>query len=603
LFPGRVDENLGLLAYHWEQAQDTEKATEFLLRAGDQARLAFAHQEAVDYYERALVFLRAGEDHDRAARTLMKLGLTYHNVYEFKQSRQAFDESFALRKRGALTHQTILTLSPHSLRVPLGDPLTLDPMKSFDHNSSYIISELFSGLVELGAELVLVPDIASHWEVSEDGRRYIFHLRDDVTWSDGIKLTADDFVFACQRTLNPEDPAPYVESKVFYDLKGAKAFLSKTISDPNQLGIKALSEHTLEMELEKPTGNFLYKLSQVESYPIPRHVVEAHGSAWTDINNLVTNGPFKLQSYLPGNSLTLVRNPNYYGDYPGNLQKLELLLRDRTPLESLEMYEKDVLDAIGLHEATYHARKVYIEEYFAQPSPVLWCICFNTFLAPFNNPLVRRAFVMAVDREKLADEILEGAEYPGIGGFILPNMPGHSPGIGLPYDPVVAKELLKQAGYPEGLGFPKLEVHWISEETKIDFLARQWHANLNVTVEVKVKEWKNVVEGYRSGEEKLLFLGINFGPYDVDQCLRNAVHDYLPYWKNDTYDQLMDKTELITDTRERLPLYQQADRILIENAVVMPITYNKEHYLVKPWVKVPARGIWSPLKQYILEPH
>ena len=325
LFPERVEEQVGLLAYHWERAGDVEKATEYLLRAGDRARLAYAHQEATDYYQRALVFLKeAGED-EQAARTLMRLGLTHDAAFDFQQARLAYDEGFAFWRRAeeAATAAS-LPPAPHALREPGVDPLTLDPAFATDEGSLDLVEQLFSGLVDFTYDGGVVPDVAASWEVSQDGRRVVFRLRADAYWSDGVPVTAHDFAYAWKRVLAPASESR--NASLLYDIKGAKAYHKGHVSKSDGLGVMALDDVTLAVELEAPTGYLLPLLSYSALYPVPRHLVERLGSAWSEPENILTNGPLRLDSWQRGNSLVLVRNLRYHGRFGGNVQRVELSL-------------------------------------------------------------------------------------------------------------------------------------------------------------------------------------------------------------------------------------------------------------------------------------
>jgi tetratricopeptide (TPR) repeat protein len=204
LFPDRLDEFSGLMAYHFEAAEVLEKALGYLQRAGDQARQSYAHQEAIDFYERALVILREQEEYDRAARTLMKLGLTYHTAFNFKRSRGAYDEAFTMRQRESTSGKETLEPAPHPFRLVSTEPPTLDPSICLDTTSGMFIKQIFCGLVEIGVGWEIIPDVAQRWEISEDGRRYVFHLRDDVTWSaghrKGFRLLLDSYLRSCHRS-------------------------------------------------------------------------------------------------------------------------------------------------------------------------------------------------------------------------------------------------------------------------------------------------------------------------------------------------------------------------------------------------------------------
>ena len=216
--------------------------------------------------------------------------------------------------------------------------------------SSAKIIQLFSGLVELRPDVGVVPDVAQSWQVLQDGKKYLFHLRDDVRWSDGKPVTAGDFEYAWKRVLG--DHTTFTIPRLLYDVKGARAFHQGEVSDPDSVGVRALDEITLAVELEGPTGYFLHLLANAVTFPVPRHMVELHGEAWAEPENILTCGPFRLESWQPGERMTLVRNPDYHGRFTGNLECVELLLHDMGPaagLEMLEMYAGGSVGCRGCH--------------------------------------------------------------------------------------------------------------------------------------------------------------------------------------------------------------------------------------------------------------
>ncbi|NIM94557.1 MAG: AAA family ATPase [Anaerolineales bacterium] len=612
LFPDRVEEFSGIMAYHFEAAESNEKAVDYLQRAGDQARQAYAHQEAVDYYERALVILKEQEEFDRAARTLMKLGLTYHTAFDYKLSRQAYDEAFAMRQRGWTTRPETLQPAPHPIRLVNFSPETLDPSIYIDTTPGWYIKEIFSGLVEIGAGWEIIPDVAQSWEISEDGRRYLFHLRDDVYWSDGVQVTADDFAYSLKRTLDPSTKGPIGRSVLLYDIKNARAYNKSEITDSDQVGVRAIDKLTLEVELEKAASYFLHML--ITTLPVPRHVVEANGDAWTDLEHIVTNGAFQLESYEHGESISLVRNPTYHGRFSGNLERIEVRFFETfsSPDEAVELYETDTIDMLFLSDATYHVRNRFAEEYLIEHGQLVEWVGFDASRPPFDDLRVRQAFVMAVDRERLADEILDGFIYPGTGGIVPPTIPGHSPGIGLTYDPVQARQLLAQAGYPDGQGFPELKISYTRRaRTRLEYLKAQWLDNLNVEVAIEIKDRVDYREDYLNATrhiKNVYYAGWNADYPDPDNFLGVGFRQHYPSWRDDKYDQLLEEAQGTIDQEDRIRLYQEADKILIEEAVIMPIAYDKWHRLCKPWVKLPA--VEAPLlwyediiKDVIIEPH
>ena len=601
LFPNRVDEFSGLMAYHFEAAEAQEKALDYLQRAGDQARQAYAHQEAIDFYERALVILKAQEAFDRAARTLMKLGLTYHTAFDFQRSQLAFDEAFSMRQREWTTHQETLAPAPHPFRLASTRPPTLDPSICNDIISFSIIDLFLSALVEIGAGWEIIPDVAQSWEISEDGSRYVFHLRDDITWSDGTQVTAKDFVCSWIRSLEPTIEAPRGKVRLLSELKNARAYNKGEIIKSAQVGVRAIDELTLETELERSSSYFLQMLHSF--YPIPSHVVETYGDAWTDPEHIVTNGAFRFESYKPGELISLVRDPTYHGGVSGNLEKVEMpLSRLRDSPRELGLYEMDRVDVAYLSDETFQARYTYAEEYVSEPKQSLFYVGLNSSRPPFDDVRVRRAFAMAVDRERLANEVLDGSMVPATGGFVSSNLPGHSPGIGLPYDPARARQLMAKAGYPDGQGFPNLEIAWHTTSPTLEYLKSQWMDNLNVEVAIEITDWDTIISTYAS--RNTYYMGFLADYPDPDNYLRVGVGYSLPNWINDQYDKILEEAQRTLDQSKRIRIYQEADKILIKDAVVIPIVYGQNHYLIKPWVKIPIGGLGAKyFKDIIIEPH
>ncbi|MGD2147258.1 MAG: adenylate/guanylate cyclase domain-containing protein, partial [Anaerolineae bacterium] len=219
----RAGEHTGLIADHLELAGRDAEAIEYLLEAGDRARSLYAHQEAIGAYERALALLKEQEDHERAARTLMKVGLTHHTAFQYEASRQAYEKGFALWREAGMQRPAVPPApAAHALRLPASDPRTLSPTICFDTYSWLVVDGLFSGLVDHGPEWEVLPSLAVSWEVLEGGCKYIFHLRDDARWSDGPPLTAGDFEYAWKRVLDPAIGSP--NGELLYDVEGARSF-------------------------------------------------------------------------------------------------------------------------------------------------------------------------------------------------------------------------------------------------------------------------------------------------------------------------------------------------------------------------------------------
>jgi ABC-type oligopeptide transport system substrate-binding subunit/DNA-binding SARP family transcriptional activator len=595
------------LARHYAGAGQSEQAVDYLLKAGDRARSLYAHQQASEFYEQALTFLRAQGAYERAARTLMKLGLTHHLAFNFPQARRAYAEGFSLWQRAGAHRPSILPPAPHALRVSKAKPISLDPAKAADSTSFALINQLFSGLVELNTDLDVVPGLAQSWEVLEGGSKYIFQLRDNICWSDGLPVTTLDFIFAWQRLLHPASEP--TNASYLYDIKGARAYHQGEMSDPDQVGVQALDERTLIVELEGPTSYFPQLLTQGMFFPVPRHVVLAHSDRWTDSTHIVTNGPFKLVSWQPGQLMRLERNPDYRGPFSGNIRQVDVFL-DVSHAEGLKMYEAERLDIAAVWPGpTPEAQRIlqsYSEEYLSIPYLNTNYLGFNTRQAPFDDVRVRRALALAVDKERLASVILAGYQFPALGGFVPPGMPGHSPDVGLPYNPEQARQLLAEAGYPDGRGFPQVDFV-IDHEHKIiaEFVSLQWRENLGLDLEWHSVEWSVLFDQVKRRSPDMFTIGWAADYPDPDNFLRVSYHSRSIQWQNRGYVELVEKARRITNQTERMQLYQAADKILIEEVALLPLMYSRQNLLIKPWVtKYPTSAInvyfW---KDVVIEPH
>ncbi len=611
LYLESIEEQIGLLAYHWEQADDAEKATDYLVRAGDQARLAYAHAEAVDYYQRALELLKEQASYNLAARTLMKLGLTYHDTLDFRRSRQAYEDGFTLWQRAGEMQERILSPAPHPLRTHWSEPLTLDPTRAGDAASGGFTRQLFSGLVESSSEMEVIPGVARAWEMSEGGRKYIFRLRDDVRWSDGPPVTAEDFEYAWKRVFAPRPAAGSPNASLLHTVKGARSFHRGEV-EWGDVGVKALDEVTLAVELEMPTGYFLQLLTHPTTYPVPRHVVEAHGEDWTETGRIVTNGPFRLESWQRGKSIILSRNPGYYGRFTGNVQQVHVSLISN-PAILMEMYETGDLDVALFwmsRPEMDHARQWHAGEFVSGPWLQTTFVGFDTSKPPFDDPRVRRAFALAIDRETLANVISGGYRFPATGGFVPSGMPGHSTEIGLPYDPEQAKRFMAEAGYLQASGRRFPLVNFLSSTTfdsQGEYLRAQWRELLGVESTREVIEASRYYHALDRMQPRIHLDGWLADYPDPDNFLRVGADIFrdLTHWQNKAYDRLVETARHIMDIEERMKLYQEADRILIEEAAIIPLEYGRWHGLIKPWVsKYLTSGIHTNFwKDVIIEPH
>jgi ABC-type oligopeptide transport system substrate-binding subunit len=473
--------------------------------------------------------------------------------------------------------------------------------------------EFFRALVELGPQLEVLPDLARSWEVLQGGSRYLFHLADDARWSDGAPVTAHDVEFAWKRVLNPATGAPY--ASLLYDVKGAEAYHQGEVSNPDTVGVHAVDDTTLLVDLEGPTGYFLQLLTQETTFPVPQHVVEGHGDAWAQPGNIVTNGPFALADYRPGDSLVLVRSARYRGGWTGNVERVEIALLGKPAWrEQVALYEADELDALDITGFPVaegeRMRQRHPDQFISALRLATGCFGLNVNRPPLDDVRVRRALTLATDREVIAGEVYGGSAVPATGGFVPPGMPGHSPGIALPHDPERARRLLAEAGYPGGRGFPTLRgilpMDWPTLVDQADYNEAQWRRELGVEV-----RWEYVPQQeYRDQahqEQPDLTLKAWWADYpDPDNFLRVGFGGGRTAWRNEEYDGLVARARRLLDQGERMALYRRADRIMVEEAPFLLLSYLQSQLLVEPWVKrysMSAMAEWSPLQDVIIERH
>jgi ABC-type oligopeptide transport system substrate-binding subunit/class 3 adenylate cyclase len=606
LYEGNEEAITVQLAHHWGSAGELEKAERYLQRAGDQARLAFAHDTAISYYQRAIEILKENAEWDRTARSLMKLGLTHQAAFEHEAARKAFDEGFDIWQNLPDLLQGSTTLPGATFRYLAYPPTTLDPGKAADTMSTGFIQQLFCGLVELTPELGISPALAESWEISDDGGRIVFHLRDQLYWSDGNPLTANDVEFAWKRNLRPEmfrNPA-----ELLYVVKGAENYHRGDTSDPDTIKVHAVDERTLEVEIEKGCGYFLYIMAHNPvSCPLPQHALEAFGDSWMDPDNLVCNGPFVLMEWVKGKSISLKRNPYYSLRYGGNLDRIEILMaKNQSYLASYESDQFDVIE-LGLDDLQV-ARDRYPNEYIVSPDFSSYFIIFNVREAPFSDIRVRQAFALAIDREAWSEVVLKGSVTSAKGGLIPPMLPG-STQEGPPFDPQKAIRHLADAGFPQGSGFPSLTLLTnieLGEDNRFKWVVNQWNKILGVNVQLEEVEWDEKLRRVRSGQFSIIAHGWVADYPDPDSFLRTNVTLFQGGWDHPEFNQVIERARNSRDQIERVQLYKAADRIVIEDVPTIPLHHGGTHFLVKPWViSFPVSTIGNILhgKDIIVEPH
>jgi oligopeptide transport system substrate-binding protein len=454
----------------------------------------------------------------------------------------------------------------------------------------------------------LVPDIAHSWEVLDGGTRYLFHLRDDVSWSDGTPVTAGDFEYSWKRTLNPASTRNL--ANILYDIKGARACHQGIMSDADDVGVRALDDHTLEVILEGPRNYFLQLLALPVTRPLPKWAIERHGSDWTDPDKIVTNGPFTIQAWSPESSLILERNPGYHGRFTGNLTRFHVKM---SPRESWsELYERDELDVMLTNilapEVTNRLIQLHSDEYLSSPNPSSLILAFDARKPPFDNLLVRQAMIMALDYQSIVGRAVKRTFLPAAGGLTPPGIPGHVPDVGIPYDPKVARQKLAEAGYPGGEGFPSVTAVIHRQVNMGDFFGAfvaEWKATLGLDILYESLDFNDYLDQLED-EIPPMWMGSWGADYpDPDNFLSIATWYRLSGWRHQEYAALIRDAPGISNQGQRLAMYRQAERIIAEEVPAVTVAYGRIGLLIKPWVvALPVSVINGPiLREAVLEAH
>ena len=315
------------------------------------------------------------------------------------------------------------------------EPPTLDWNLATDSISIRVIENIMEGLTQFDQDLNPVPAVAKGWKVSDDGRTYIFDLRETVYWSDGKRVTAQDFEYGWKRLLDPATASQY--AYFLYDVDNASEYNSGQLKDPSLLGVKALNDTTLQVRLRRPVVYFPSITAFTATFPLRKDIVERYGDRWTEPGNIVTNGPFTLREWRHEYSLTLAANKDYFGGRP-RLDAVRFYVIGESTT-ALTLYETGGLDIVSLPPLAIPSYKNH-REYVQHPLLRGYYYGFNVEKPPFNDNRVRQAFSMAIDR-KAFPEMLKGGELPAT-SWMPEGMPSYNPSVGLRFNPDSARALL-----------------------------------------------------------------------------------------------------------------------------------------------------------------
>ena len=459
------------------------------------------------------------------------------------------------------------------------EPETLDPAIITGQPEGRVVNALFEGLCAYDAGGRAVPGVAESWELSPDGRHYTFHLRADAKWSDGRPLVAGDFVSSWKRTLTPATGAQY--NYMLFPIKNAGAYADGKIKDFSEVGVRAPDDRTLLVELENPTPYFLELCAFPTLQPVRVDLIDRVGDEWVKPGHIIGNGAYVLESWRINDKIRLKKNPHYWNRNNVSLETVDILPISDANV-AFNFYASGLADLVmdkGLAPPALLDELKGKSWFHAAPFLGIYFLRYNCERGPFKDEKVRRAFSLAVDKKQIVEKITRAGEIPAP-GFVPPGIPNYMGTDGLPFDPPAAKQLLADAGFPGGKGFPLVNYLYskseLNEAIAVE-LQSMWRETLGVNVNLVRQEWKVYLNSL-----SLLDYDIARSSWVGDYPDPNTFLDMFltgggnnrTGWSSADYDKLIADASREVDPGKRLEILRRAEDLLVQQAVpVAPIYY------------------------------
>jgi oligopeptide transport system substrate-binding protein len=486
--------------------------------------------------------------------------------------------------------------SGNTLAVTVGpDPDTIDPALNSAVDGATLIIHAFEGLMTLNKDGVPVPGQAKSYEVSDDGRVYTFHLRDNLKWSDGKALTASDFVYSWNRAIAPETAADY---EYMFEVIDGYA--------DGELNVEAPDDKTLVVTLYNAVPYFLELTAFPTFSPVRQDMIEEHGDSWAvNAKTYIGNGAYKIKEWVPGSHITMEKN-QYYWDYENlGMENIKFVLmeEDSAKLNAFQKKEVLLIDDMPNDEIDAWRDK---PEFNLEGQLGTYYVSFNVQKAPLDNKLVREALTLAIDREFIVNQVSKQGEVPAA-AFVSLGLSDADPTKefrevgGNYYDPYdyegnleKAKQLLEQAGYPNGEGIPQLEYLYNENTTHkaiAEALQDMWK-KIGVNVTLVSQEWGTFLNTRKNGDYQIArngWLSDYNDPISMLDMWISGSGNNDAQWSNPEYDALIAKVKSSTDPVERFELMHKAEDLIFEDSMLCPIYYYVDLYLIDESVE----GFWS----------
>ncbi|MBQ6059125.1 MAG: peptide ABC transporter substrate-binding protein [Clostridia bacterium] len=497
------------------------------------------------------------------------------------------------------------------LAVQVGpDPETIDPALNSAVDGGNMLLHLYECLLTVDQAGELAPGAAETWETSEDGLTWTFHLRDGLKWSDGSDLTAEDFVYSWKRVVDPATAAPYAETV----LQNVKGFEAAAAGDVDALAISAPDAKTFVVELSAPCTYFGSLAAFATLSPVQKATIEANGDGWAvSPETYVCNGPFYITEWVPGSHILTAKNPNYWNADAIKLDSIKWLL---------------IEDSNAAYSAYQTGEALFIKdvpteeipslrgngEFHVEPIIGTYYISLNTEVSPFDNADVRKALSLAIDRQYVADTLMQGTYSPAwnfmgpgwidpLGGEFMDKANGGEVYIGSDYEANLAeaRELMQKAGYAGDPENPDLQITYSTNDAgyhKVvaEYLQDAW-AQIGVQLKVDIVEWASFTPMRRAGDYEISrngWVGDYSDPSNMLDLLYSTNGNNDGNFKNADFDANMDISRTTVDPTERSAALHAAEDILMEQAACIPVAYYNDFWLQSPSIS----GMWHSAYGY-----
>lgn len=477
------------------------------------------------------------------------------------------------------------------------NPDTIDPALNSSVDGATLIIHGFEGLMTLDKDGVPVPGQAKEYEISDDGTVYTFHLRDNLKWSDGKALTANDFVYSWNRAISPETAADY---EYMYEVIDGY--------DEGSLNVTAPDDKTLVVTLKNAIPYFLELTAFPTFSPVRQDMIDANGEGWAVApETYIGNGPYKMTEWVPGSHMIYERNKNYwdYKNLGANKIKFVLMEEDTSIRNAFQNEEIMFADSMPQDEIDAWRDK---PEFNLEGQLGTYYISFNVQKAPLDDARVRKALTLAVDREFICREIGKTGQEPA-GAFVATGLSDADPSKefrevgGNYYDPsgaayeanlAEAKKLLADAGYPDGKGLPNIEYLYnegTGHQAIGEALQDMWK-KIGVNVNLVSQEWGTFLNTRKNGEYYIArngWLSDYNDPISMLDMWITGGGNNDAQWSNAQYDELISKVKSSTNPEERFKMMHEAEDIIFDESMLCPIYYYVDLFLLNQKVE----GFWS----------